>query len=65
MVAERRSKSSEMRGSGRTGPVRVDFGRLIARDTLISNPPRSLGSDLRLIAGVDEVLDGILGWLLL
>jgi len=45
--------------------VRVDFGRLIARDTLISNPPRSLGSDLRLIAGVDEVLDGILGWLLL
>ena len=51
--------------TGRTGPVRVDFGRLIARDTLISNPPRSLDSDLRLIAWVDEVLDGILGRLLL
>jgi len=49
----------------RTGPVRVDFGRLISRDTLISNPPRSLDSDLRLIAWVDEVLDGILSRLLL
>jgi hypothetical protein len=49
----------------RTGPVHVDFGRLISRDTLISNPPRSLDSDLRLIAWVDEILDGILGRLLL
>lgn len=49
----------------RTGPVRVDFGRLISRDTLISNPPRSLDSDLRLIAWADEVLDGILDRLLL
>jgi hypothetical protein len=49
----------------RTGPVRVDFGRLISRDTLISSPPRSLDSNLRLIAWVDEVLDGILGRLLL
>lgn len=56
------------RGDGvtkRTGPVRVDFGRLISRDTLISDPPRSLSSDLALIAWVDEVLDGILGRLLL
>lgn len=49
----------------RTGPVRVDFGRLISRDTLISNPPRSLTSDLGLIGWVDEVLDGIIGRLLL
>ncbi len=49
----------------RKGPVRVDFGRLISRDTLISNPPRSLASDLRLIAWVDDVLDGILSRLLL
>lgn len=49
-------------GDGRTrhvGPVRVDFGRLIARDTLISNPPRSIASDLRLIGWIDEILDGI------
>ena len=51
--------------TGRTGPVRVDFGRLISRDTLISSPPRSLDSDLRLIAWADEVLDGILDRLLL
>ncbi len=49
----------------RTGPVRVDFGRLISRDTLISDPPRSLTSDLGLIGWVDEVLDGIIGRLLL
>ncbi len=49
----------------RTGPVRVDFGRLISRDTLISDPPRSLTSDMGLIGWVDEVLDGILARLLL
>jgi lysophospholipase L1-like esterase len=49
----------------RSGPVRVDFERLTSRDTLISNPPRSFTSDLRLIGWFDEVLDGILGRLLL
>ncbi|MDQ3236639.1 MAG: hypothetical protein M3Q54_03750, partial [Actinomycetota bacterium] len=49
----------------RTGPVRVDFGRLISRDTLISNPPRSITSDLALIGWLDEVLDGIISRLLL
>jgi hypothetical protein len=44
----------------RTGPVRVGFGRLISRDTLISNPPRSIASDLRLIGWIDEILDGII-----
>ncbi|MGI8911589.1 MAG: hypothetical protein ACR2JR_13725, partial [Rubrobacteraceae bacterium] len=48
----------------RTGPVRVDFGRLISRDTLISNPPRSITSDLGLIGWLDEILDGIIGRLL-
>jgi len=48
----------------RTGPVRVDFGRLISRDTLISNPPRSITSDLALIGWIDEVLDGVIGRLL-
>ena len=48
----------------RTGPVRVDFGRLISRDTLISNPPRSITSDLGLIGWIDEVLDGVIGRLL-
>ncbi len=44
----------------RTGPVRVDFGRLISRDTLISDPPRSMTSDVSLIGWLDEVLDGVL-----
>jgi hypothetical protein len=41
----------------RPGPVRVDFARLIARDTLISNPPKSLSSDLKLIGWLDEGLE--------
>ena len=44
----------------RTGPVRVDFGRLISRDTLISDPPRSLTSSVELLGWVDRTLDGIL-----
>jgi hypothetical protein len=41
----------------RTGPVRVDFTRLIANDTLISDPPRSISSDLALIGWLDDKLD--------
>jgi hypothetical protein len=44
----------------RTGPVRVDFGRLISRDTLISDPPRSLTSGVNLLGWIDETLDGVL-----
>lgn len=45
----------------RTGPVRVDFGYLVSRDTLISDPPRSLTSNVRLIGWVDEILGGVIG----
>lgn len=41
----------------RTGPVKVDFQRLLALDTLMSAPPRSLSSDLRLIGWLDQKLD--------
>lgn len=44
-------------GTERDEPVRVDFARLIRLDTLISDPPKSLASDLRLIGWVDEQLD--------
>lgn len=43
----------------RMGPVRVDFGRLISRDTLISDPPASITSNLQLIGWLDEVSGGI------
>jgi hypothetical protein len=49
----------------RTGPVTVDFRRLIARDTLMSDPPRSLTSNVRMIGWIDQVLDGIFGRILL
>lgn len=55
-------------GDGRTersGSVRVDFRRLISRATLISDPPRSVTSNLRLIGWLDESLGGIIGRLLL
>jgi hypothetical protein len=41
----------------RTPPVHVDFARLVALDTLISHPPASLGSDLKLIGWFNEKLD--------
>lgn len=41
----------------RDEPVRVDFERLIRLDTLISDPPRSLNSDLQLIGWFDERAD--------
>lgn len=47
------------------GPVTVDFRRLVARDTLISDTPRSLTSDVRLIGWIDQTLDGVIGRTLL
>ena len=41
----------------REGPVRVDFARLLGRDTLIADPPKSLTTDVRLIGWFDEQLD--------
>jgi hypothetical protein len=49
----------------RTGPVMVDFRRLIGRDTLISNPPRSLISDVRLVGWIEQSLGGIVSRMLL
>lgn len=37
--------------------VDVDFKRLLARDTLLSHPPASLGPDLGLIAWFDQRID--------
>jgi hypothetical protein len=44
-------------GAVRPDPVRVDFRSLVRRDTLISDPPASLSSDMRLIGWLDERLD--------
>src|SRR5207249_7717479 len=43
--------------TARIGPVKVDFARLVALDTLIAQPPRSLSSDMRLIGWIDQTLD--------
>ena len=48
------------RGDGKTprlDRVTVDFERLIAVDTLISDPPASLSSDLNLIGWLDQTVD--------
>jgi hypothetical protein len=41
-------------GAPRPAPVAVDFDRLLAEDTLISDPPRSIDATLRTIAWVEE-----------
>jgi hypothetical protein len=43
----------------RTGDITIDFERLIAVDTLISDPPRSLSSDLSLVGWIDQTIDVI------
>ena len=44
-------------GAPRTPPIKVDFKSLIPLDTLISHPPRSLGSDVALIGWLDQRVD--------
>jgi hypothetical protein len=44
-------------GAARKAPVKVDFKTLVRRDTLISDPPRSLGSNVALIGSLDEQVD--------
>ena len=41
----------------RTRPVNVDFGRLVRRDTLISSPPTSLASELKVMGWIEELVD--------
>jgi len=41
----------------RTNAIQVDFSRLLKLDSLISSPPTSLSSDLRLIGWLDQVAD--------
>jgi hypothetical protein len=41
----------------RIGPAKVDFQRLVSLDSLISQPPSSLSSDLRLIGWLDHAAD--------
>lgn len=41
-------------GVQRPGPVTVDFQRLLGADTLVSDPPHSITSDLELIGWLDE-----------
>jgi hypothetical protein len=41
----------------RVGPVRVDFTRLIRRDTLLTHPPANVTDGLRVLGWADEALD--------
>ena len=43
--------------TARRPPVEVDWQTLVARDSLISHPPRSLSSDVSLIGWLDARLD--------
>ena len=41
----------------RTGPIRVDFTRLIRRDTLLTRPPTNVTASLDVLGWADETLD--------
>ncbi len=46
-------------GAVRNSPVAVDFGRLIALDTLVRHPPQIVGSTLEALGWLDEVTDWV------
>src|SRR5262249_45648385 len=43
----------------RTGPIQVDFGWAIQRDTLISDPLKSITSDLKQLSWANELFDWV------
>jgi hypothetical protein len=46
-------------GTPRTGPVEVDFARLVRADTLISAPPAAVSPTLSLLGWLDERVDWV------
>jgi hypothetical protein len=46
-------------GDLRSGVVEVDFDRLLRADTLVSNPPTSVTSNLALLGWLDDTLDWV------
>jgi hypothetical protein len=49
-----RSRAGDVRP---TGTAAVDFGRLLAADTLLSRPPAAIDSSLSLLGWLDDLLD--------
>jgi len=47
------------RETPRTAPILIDFSWAIQRDTLISDPPRSITSNLQFLGWADELLDWV------
>ena len=46
-------------GTPRSGPIRVDFDRLVAADTLVSKPPAVISPTLGMLGWLDERLDWV------
>jgi hypothetical protein len=44
-------------GRPRQAPVQIDFAGLLARDTLLTDPPKAVTPDLRWLGWADELLD--------
>ena len=49
----------DRQGNPRTGPIEIDFDRLLRADTLISSPPVSITSSLGLLGWLDDRLDWV------
>ena len=49
----------DRQGNPRTGPIEIDFERLLRADTLLSSPPASITSSLGLLGWLDERLDWV------
>jgi hypothetical protein len=54
-------KFFDRNGVERPSPVPIDFERLLAEDTLLSRPPRSLSGDFAWLGWLDEAADALAG----
>ena len=46
-------------GDRRTEPAGVDFSRVLASDTLLTRPPKSLGGQMATLGWLDDRLDWV------
>jgi len=50
----------DQNGQPRPDPIDIDFPRLVQQDTLITQPPKSIGGDLGALGFANEAIDIVL-----
>ena len=57
MLPPRQETSTTSLAAARQGPIDIDFGALLAEDTLVSQPPPTLTGDLHAVGWINKHID--------